>query len=181
MKIASLRLPGTFEVTLEPYLDSRGYFARTYDDEMFREHGLQTHWVQENQSQTLNKYTIRGLHFQVAPHSETKLIRVVSGALLDVFVDIRRRSDTYGGWDAIELTADNFKAAYVPKGFAHGFCTLADDTVVVYKVDAHYVPDHERGIRWNDPTLNIDWPTDDPEISTKDAAQPLFRELESQF
>ena len=181
MKIVPLRLLGTFEVSIEPRGDHRGYFARTYDDEIFREHGLQTKWVQENQSQTLNKHTIRGLHFQVTPHSETKLIRVVSGALLDVFVDVRRRSDTYGQWDAVELTADNFKAAYVPKGFAHGFCTLAENTVVVYKVDAYYSPDHERGIRWNDPTLAIDWPTDNPELSPKDAAQPSFRELESQF
>lgn len=181
MKIVPLRLPGTVEVTLDPHGDKRGYFARTYDDEIFREHGLQTRWVQENQSQTLNKHTIRGLHFQVAPHSETKLIRVVSGALLDVFVDIRRRSDTYGQWDSVELTEQNFKAVYVPKGFAHGFCTLADNTVVVYKVDAYYTPDHERGIRWNDATLNIDWPTDNPDLSHKDAIQPLFRELESQF
>jgi dTDP-4-dehydrorhamnose 3,5-epimerase len=181
VKIVPLRLPGTFEVTLEPYLDERGYFVRTYDDEMFRELGLQTNWVQENQSRTLDKHTIRGIHFQLTPHAETKLIRVVSGALLDVFVDIRRRSDTYGQWDALELTADNFKAAYVPKGFAHGFCTLADDTIAIYKVDAYYAPGHERGVRWNDPTLNIDWPTDAPDLSSKDATQPLFRELESQF
>ena len=181
MKISPLRLPGTFEITLEPHRDDRGYFARSYDYEVFHEFGLQTRWVQENQSLTVEKHTVRGLHFQVSPHSETKLVRVVTGALIDVFVDLRRRSETYGHWDCVELTVENFKAVYVPKGFAHGFCTLVDNTIVAYKVDAYYSPDHERGIRWNDPTLNIDWPTTSPAISEKDAQQPLFTEMKSLF
>lgn len=178
MKISPLRLPGTFEITLEPHRDSRGYFARSYDYEVFQELGLQTRWVQENQSLTMDRHTVRGLHFQVSPHSEAKLVRVVTGALLDVFVDLRRRSETYGLWDSVELTADNFRAVYVPKGFAHGFCTLAADTIVTYKVDAYYSPDHEKGVKWNDPKLGIDWPTSSPILSEKDARQPPFAEVE---
>jgi dTDP-4-dehydrorhamnose 3,5-epimerase len=141
---------------------------RTYDESIFRSHNLQTLWVQENQSRSLGRDVIRGLHFQRPDHTETKLIRVIDGAIFDVFVDLRRNSETYGRWDSIELSADTQNAVYIPKGFAHGFCTLAENTIVLYKVDSYYAPKFEDGIRWDDKTLGIPWPTDNPHLSSKD-------------
>ena len=124
--------------------------------------------MQENQSQSIGKDVIRGLHFQRPPHAETKLIRVINGAIFDVFVDLRRNSETNGEWDSIELSADSQNSVYIPKGFAHGFCTLAENTIVLYKVDSYYAPEFEGGIRWDDKTLGIPWPADNPHLSNKD-------------
>lgn len=181
LRIRPLKLKGTFEIALEPHLDARGYFARVYDEAIFCEHGLTTAWVQENQSLSARKGLIRGLHFQSPPHAETKLIRVVEGAVLDVFVDLRKRSETFGRWDSIELSAENLKMVYLPRGIAHGFCTLTDRALVQYKVDACYAPESEGGVRWDDPTLKIDWPTRDPFVSEKDRNLPAFEELASPF
>ncbi len=181
MEIKPLKLAGAYEITLAPRFDERGYFLRVFDEKLFREHGLTTAWVQENQSRSTRKHLIRGLHFQAPPHAETKLVRVVVGAILDVFVDIRRSSPTYGQWASIELTADNFKMAYIPKGCAHAFCTLSDEAVVQYKVDACYAPGAEGGLRWNDPAFNIPWPTREPLLSAKDQAWPSFAGFESPF
>ena len=177
MKIEPLKLEGSFAVTLAPIGDERGYFMRTYDESIFRDNGLQTEWVQENQSLSTTLYTIRGLHFQRAPHSETKFIRTLTGAILDVFVDLRLGSPTYGQWDSIELTEENKKAVYVPKGFAHAFCSLTEVVVVHYKVDNVYAPDSEGGLRWNDPDVGIKWPTDLPNLSEKDKASSLLYDL----
>jgi len=154
---------------------------RVYDEAIFHEYSLQTSWVQENQSQSIRKYTIRGLHFQRPPHAETKLVRVVTGAILDVFVDLRKDSETYGQWDSIELSADNQKMVYIPKGFAHGFCTLTEKTVVLYKIDSAYASEFEGGLRWNDDTLGIQWPTNGPYLSAKDRMLPSFDEFVSPF
>ena len=181
MRIDPLKLPGTFEIHFEPRSDERGYFMRVYDEAIFRDAGLQTVWVQENQSRTLSKHTIRGMHFQRPPHSETKLVRAIAGIVLDVFVDLRKDSPTYGLWDAVELAAERHNAVYIPRGFAHGFCTLTEDCTVQYKVDNAYAPNAEGGLRWDDPTLAIAWPTDSPHLSTKDAAHPLFDHFESPF
>ena len=124
---------------------------------------------------------IRGLHFQKPPHAETKLVRAVVGAIWDVFVDLRKASPTFGKWDAIELSATNPKAVYVPKGFAHGYCTLTDGVIVAYKVDAPYKPKAEGGLRWSDPALGIPWPVDAPIISDKDRSHPTLDELTSPF
>lgn len=181
MQIKPLKLLGTYEVLLDPKHDKRGYFMRTYDEALFREHGLTTSWVQENQSLSTRKEVIRGLHFQKPPYAELKLVRVVVGAIFDVFVDLRKASKTYGQWDSIMLSADNDKVVYIPKGFAHGFCTLTEKTAVLYKVDAYYTPEFEGGIRWNDKTLGIQWPANSPYLSAKDRALPSFDEFVSPF
>jgi dTDP-4-dehydrorhamnose 3,5-epimerase len=181
MEIKPLKLAGAYEITLAPRVDERGYFTRVFDDKIFRQHGLTTAWVQENQSRSTRKHLIRGLHFQAPPHAETKLVRVVVGAILDVFVDLRRSSPTYGQWASLELAAENFKMAYIPKGFAHAFCTLTDDAVVQYKVDAYYAPAAEGGLCWNDPALRISWPTHEPVLSAKDQAWPAFADFVSPF
>jgi dTDP-4-dehydrorhamnose 3,5-epimerase len=181
MEIKPRELEGTYEVHLDPRRDERGYFIRTYDEAFFRECGLVVSWVQENQSLSLKRGVLRGLHFQAPPHAETKLVRVVQGAIFDVFVDLRRNSPTYGQWDAIELSAEDFKAVYISKGFAHGYCTLADDTVVAYKTDSPYAPESEGGVRWNDEALAIRWPLQNPILSLKDSKWPPFREFVSPF
>jgi len=178
MLVKPLKLGGTFEISMEPRRDHRGYFVRSYDREIFAKHGLTTDWVQENQSQSVRKDTIRGLHFQRPPFTETKLVRVVQGAILDVFVDIRKDSATFGQWDSVELTEDNLKYVYIPKGFAHGFRTLTEVATVQYKVDSVYSPEHDAGIFWNDDDLQIDWGTVvDPLVSEKDSKLPPLREL----
>jgi dTDP-4-dehydrorhamnose 3,5-epimerase len=158
MIIKSTPLAGLFEIHLDFRADDRGYFMRTYDREIFQEHGLQTEWVQENQSLSRIAGTIRGLHFQKPPHAETKLVRALSGRLLDVAVDLRAGSSTYGQHYSIELSAENHRCLYIPKGFAHGFCTMAPDTIIAYKVDHVYSPAAEGGLRWNAPQLGIAWP-----------------------
>ena len=180
MRIKPLKLGGTFEITMEPRRDHRGYFARSYDRDIFAAHGLTTDWIQENQSQSVQKDTIRGLHFQHPPYTETKLVRVVQGAILDVFVDIRKGSQTYGQWESLELTEDNLKYVYIPKGFAHGFRTLTEIATVQYKVDTVYSAQHDAGIFWNDDDLQLDWGNvGDPLVSEKDSKLPRLRELEN--
>jgi dTDP-4-dehydrorhamnose 3,5-epimerase len=181
MEIKALRLTGTFEIIFNPLRDHRGYFMRVFDQELLREHNLQTEWVHENQSFTARKYTIRGLHFQKPPHSETKLVRAVAGSLLDVFVDLRKSSPTYGEWDSVELSATNHKSVYIPKGFAHAYCTLSADTVMLYKVDNPHAPAFEGGLRWNDPNLRIQWPTDSPMLSPRDEQLEFFSTFKSPF
>ena len=181
MEIRRLRLSGTFEIVLKPNIDVRGHFMRTYDSSILGEYGLQREWVQENESHTLRRHTIRGLHFQAPPFAETKLVRVAAGAVLDVFVDLRRDSPTYGAWDSIELSADNYKMAYIPRGFAHGFCTLSDHVLMLYKVDSRYSPQHEGSLRWNDPALAIRWPTDQPLVSERDGRAADFASFTSPF
>lgn len=177
MDIRPLHLPGVYEITLNPKRDHRGFFMRTFDEKIFCEKGIQRKWVQENHSLSEKKGTIRGLHFQLPPYSETKLIRVIKGAIFDVFVDVRANSPTFGKWGYMELTEDNFKMVLIPRGFAHGFCTLTDKTEILYKVDNAYSPKHEAGICWNDPSLNIPWPVTNPIISDKDSKLPTFEEM----
>lgn len=181
MEIKPLRLDDTYEIILEPKHDARGYFMRLYDEFIFAKHGMVSRWVQENQSLSVRRGIIRGLHFQVPPHAETKLVRAVAGAVFDVFIDLRKDSSTYGQWDSVTLSEDAFNTVYIPKGFAHGFCTLTENATVAYKVDAAFAPEHEGGLRWNDADLGIVWPTDDPYLSERDQALPLFREFVSPF
>lgn len=179
MNIRPLHLPGVYEITLEPKRDNRGFFMRTFDENIFHRHGLSRKWLQENHSYSEKKGTVRGLHFQLPPFSETKLIRVIKGAIFDVFVDVRPASPTFGKWGYVELSEDNFKMVLIPRGFAHGFCTLTDHSEVLYKVDNVYSPLHEGGIRWNDPSLNIPWPVSHPIISEKDNKLPPFEEVKN--
>lgn len=174
MEFSPHAIAGVYEVTLSPRVDHRGYFVRTYAQEEFEQRGLATAWVHANQSQSAKRHTLRGLHFQYPPDSETKLVRVLHGAILDVFVDLRPSSPSYGKWGAVELTSDGFRMLYLPRGIAHGFCTLTDNSVVHYQVDAAYAPANEGGFVWNDPTLAIEWPTSEPIVSERDANLPLF-------
>jgi dTDP-4-dehydrorhamnose 3,5-epimerase len=177
MNIQPLSLAGSYLVRLEPRRDDRGYFLRTYDEGAFRAAGLPTSWVQENQAWSSRRGTLRGLHFQRPPFAESKLVRVLVGAILDVFVDLRLDSSSYGQWDAIELSADNFAMVYVPKGFAHGYCTLTEQALVAYRVDSPYAPQCEGGLRWDDPVVGIQWPVKAPYLSDKDRSLPFLSEL----
>lgn len=181
MEIKPLSIEGVFEITLAPRRDERGFFMRTFDEAIFREHGLVSQWVQENDACSVRQGIVRGLHFQRPPATETKLVRVVVGRALDVFVDLRRDSLTFGRWGSVELSAERQNMVYVPKGFAHGYCTLSDHVLMLYKVDAPYSARFEGGLRWNDPALGIAWPVNQPLISAKDAALPVLKELESPF
>ncbi|HNR40756.1 MAG TPA: dTDP-4-dehydrorhamnose 3,5-epimerase [Bacteroidales bacterium] len=168
MEFRELEIKGVFEIVLSPHLDERGFFMRTYDAELFKKHGLHREWVQESHSRSERKGIIRGLHFQLEPYAETKLVRCIRGEIFDVAVDLRKGSKTFGKWEGIILSEENRKMLLIPRGFAHGFCTLTDISEVVYKVDSVYSPEHERGLIWNDPDLNIDWPEPNPVLSQKD-------------
>lgn len=181
MDIKSLALEGIFEITSDRITDERGYFMETYNRSMLARHGLQTAWVQENQSYTSRLHTVRGLHFQSPPFVQTKLVRVVKGEILDVFVDLRKESATFGQWDSIVLSERNCKSVYISGGFAHGFCTLTENVIVQYKVDNIYAPKHEGGIRWNDDDINIDWKVADAFLSEKDGNLPFFKNFFSPF
>jgi len=181
MQFEPLKLPGTYKIELAPKYDARGYFSRVFDEAIMREHGLVTEWVQENQAFSAQKGTLRGLHFLLPPHTETKLLRVVAGRLLTVWVDLRKESPTFGQWDSLELDAAHPTLAYIPKGVANSICTLTDNVTLCYRVDSAYAPAFDAGIRWNDPTLNIDWPVDDPILSERDRELPFFSEFESPF
>lgn len=170
MIIKPRKLEGVFEISLEFKKDKRGFFMRTYDKKIFYNFGIYREWVQENHSRSDERGIIRGLHFQFPPNTETKLVRAIRGAILDVFVDLRKNSRTFAQWDSVKLSEENKKMVFIPKGFAHGFCTLTDVSEVVYKVDNYYVPEAEGGVIWNDETLNINWSIDKPLISKKDEA-----------
>lgn len=174
MKFIPTPLPGAFLIELEKRGDDRGFFARAYCRNEFRQQGLPDNFVQVNNSLSAERGTLRGLHYQLAPNAETKLVRCIRGSLWDVILDLRPESPTFGRWFAEELSAENRRMMLVPKGFAHGFVTLSDDTEAFYFVDEFYAPDHERGIRWNDPRFAIDWPIDPSVISDKDRCHPDF-------
>jgi dTDP-4-dehydrorhamnose 3,5-epimerase len=181
MELRPLEIDGAFEILPRRHGDHRGYFARTFDMGFCVEHGLATGWVQDNESWSAQRGVIRGLHFQHPPHAETKLVRCALGAVWDVFVDLRRSSPTFGRWGAVELTGERGNMVYVPRGCAHGICTLTDGALLAYKVDAAYAPDAEGGIRWDDPDLAIPWPTDRPILSDRDRLHPPLSEFDSPF
>ena len=161
-------LKGAFVIELDPIRDERGFFARTWCRKEFEAHGLNSDLVQCNTSFNKKKGTLRGMHYQVAPHEEAKLIRCTMGAIYDVIIDIRKESKTYKQWFACELTAENRKMLYVPKGFAHGFQTLEDNTEVFYQMSEFYKPEYAKGIRWDDPSIGITWPIQKFIISVRD-------------
>jgi dTDP-4-dehydrorhamnose 3,5-epimerase len=169
MRFLSTELPGVFVIEVEARPDERGLFARTYCREEFGAQGLCTDWVQCSASFNTRAGTLRGLHWQAAPHEEVKLVRCTSGAAFDVVVDLRAGSPTYGKWVAVELSAANRTAVYIPGGCAHGFLTRADGTELFYQMSARYVPEAARGVRWDDPALGIEWPGRPVVISDRDA------------
>ena len=174
MKYVQTPLQGAYLVELDPRGDERGFFARLFCSEEFISHGLEGSFVQVNTSLSREQGTLRGLHYQLAPAAETKLVRCMRGAVYDVLLDLRPGSSSFGGWFAETLTAENRTMTYVPRGFAHGFLSLEPDTEVIYFVSHPYSPVHERGIRWDDPRFAIEWPIDPRVISAKDRAYPDF-------
>lgn len=183
MNFKRLAIDGLILVAPHRHGDARGYFVETFRSDRFEEMVGSVVFVQDNQSMSAEFGTVRGLHFQLNPKAQGKLIRCLAGAILDVAVDIRHSSPTYGQHIKVELSADNGEQLWVPSGFAHGFCTLKPNSVIAYKVTDYYSPEHDRGLRWNDPALAIEWPvTEDKAIlSAKDRAQPLLAELETNF
>lgn len=177
MEFKELGIDGLFEINLKPHIDERGFFMRTFDNNEFKNKGLQRDWVQENHSRSEKKGIIRGLHFQVEPYSETKLVRCVRGEIFDVAVDLRKGSETFGKWFGVILSEGNKKMFFIPRGFAHGFCTLSDISEVLYKVDNYYSSEHERGLIWNDPDIAIDWPVTNPILSAKDQKNMTLKDF----
>ncbi len=167
-------LSGAYLVDMETRADERGFFARVFCEREFGQQGLSTRFVQVNNSLAIERGTLRGLHYQLAPNAEVKLVRCVRGALFDVIVDLRTQSESFGEYFAVELTAENRRMLYVPKGCAHGFITLEPNTEVIYFVDEYYAPEKERGIRWNDRFFGIEWPLEPRVISDKDRNHPDF-------
>ena len=167
-----LHLAGAYRIEPELIADERGGFARRFCAETFRAHGLESDLVQRSVSFNLRAGTLRGLHFQAPPHLEAKLVRCTRGAAFDVMIDLRKGSATYGQWHGEELSADNRRMLYIPKGFAHGFQTLVDDTEVDYEITPAYVPGADRGFRFDDPSLGIRWPLPSVIISDRDEALP---------
>lgn len=175
MIFRATELDGAFVIEPEPRTDDRGFFARIYCVDEFAAHGLNTRLVQANLSYNRRAGTVRGMHYQLAPKAETKLVRCTSGAIYDVIVDLRPESATYLRWIGVELSAANRAMLYVPEGFAHGFQTLTDDAEVAYQVTEFYSPEHERGVRWDDPAIGIRWPAAVAVISDKDRNHPDYR------
>lgn len=175
MIFTQTKLKDAYILDLDKKEDHRGFFARTFCANEFKAYGLNTTFVQANMSRTLHKHTIRGLHYQIEGAEESKLIRCTKGAILDVIIDIREGSPTFGQYISVELTEDNHKQIYVPEGFAHGFITLVDNIEVSYLVSQFYTPGKEKGIRWNDPYFGIEWPVDNPILSEKDANYEDFK------
>jgi dTDP-4-dehydrorhamnose 3,5-epimerase len=174
MKFTATPLAGAFLVDIDSTSDERGFFARTFCAEEFATYGLSAAALQCSVSYNVNKGTLRGMHYQAAPHEEDKLIRCTAGAIFDVIVDIRTGSASYGRWFGAELTAASHRALFAPKGFAHGFLTLADDSEVLYMIAAPYAPGFARGFSWNDPQVAIAWPIQPVVVSARDAAyKPL--------
>ena len=169
MQVTETSIAGVFVVTPAPRADERGHFARQWDEELFRRYGLTTRFPQCNSSFSAMAGTLRGLHFQAPPHGEAKYLRCISGRLFDVVVDVRRGSPSFGRWLGMELSAVSRQWIYVPEGVAHGFLTLEDNTEVLYPVSAPYEASSERGIRWNDPAFDIEWPIVPTRMSEKDA------------
>lgn len=183
MEIVATAIPDVLRVTPRRFADSRGWFSEAWNAKRMAENGLDIVFVQDNHSYSARKGTVRGLHYQRPPNAQGKLVRVVAGAVRDVAVDVRRGSPTYGRWVAEELDAESGAQLWVPRGFLHGFVTLAADTHVLYKVDAFHSPDCDGAVRFDDPALAIDWGIDPAAavLSDKDAAAPSFGDFETPF
>jgi dTDP-4-dehydrorhamnose 3,5-epimerase len=176
MQVIETEIPDVKILIPKRFKDARGFFSETYNMSALRDLGIDVQFVQDNHSLSVEKGVVRGLHYQLDPMAQLKLVRVTRGAILDVAVDIRRSSPTFGKTVAVELSVENWKQIIVPVGFAHGFATLEPNTEVIYKVSSYYSPAHERGIRWNDPGLKIDWGFDESNaiLSERDRKHPFF-------
>lgn len=181
MKCVETELNGVFVIEPKLIADNRGFFMECWVRRDLAELGIDIDFVQDNHSLSRHKGTIRGLHYQLEPKAQSKLVRVVTGAIVNFVVDIRQGSPNFGKWVAVELSAANHKQLFIPKGFANGYCTLEADTEVCYKVDEYYAPQLDRAILYSDPDLGIAWPTDDPVLSDRDRNAPPFNKAENNF
>ena len=182
MRRIETKLPGVYIVEPDVHGDHRGYFMETYNQKAFEDIGITAVFVQDNQSFTAQKGTLRGIHFQNAPMAQAKLVRVTRGAVMDVAVDLRKGSPTYRQWVAVELSAENKRMLFIPRGFGHGFRTLTDDVEFCYKVDNLYSRDCDRGIRFDDPAIGVDWgEVTESLLSQKDTTAPLLEESDCNF
>jgi dTDP-4-dehydrorhamnose 3,5-epimerase len=183
MHIERLEIPDIWLATPKKHGDARGFFSETFRTDVFAGHGMTTPFIQDNHVRSTQKGVLRGLHFQTPPHAQGKLVRCTRGAILDVAVDIRTGSPSYGRHVTAELSADNWRQLWVPPGFAHGYLTLEDDCEVIYKVTDYYAPECDRGIAWDDPALGIDWRISaaDVILSDKDRKQPKLADLPPAF
>ncbi len=174
-------LDGVLVITPDVFKDNRGWFFESYSRKKLEPFGLFCDFVQDNHSKSEKIYTLRGLHFQLKPKAQAKLVRCVRGKILDVAVDLRRSSKSYLKWTSVELSEENKKQIFIPAGFAHGFLTLVENTEVVYKTDEYYSPEHDFSVRWNDPQISVDWGEITPELSKKDASAPFLAECEDKL
>ena len=181
MNIIESRLKGVKLIEPAVYGDHRGFFTESYNEKLFHEHGIHDQFVQDNHSLSKEAGVLRGMHYQLEPKGQTKLVRVATGAIYDVVVDIRKGSPTFGQWEGFILSEFNKRQLLVPKGFAHGFCTITENVNVLYKVDELYSPEHDRGIAWNDEELAIKWPVSNPILSDKDQKHPRLQVAEFNF
>lgn len=181
MKIIKTEIKGLLIIEPRVFGDNRGWFYESYSRVNYLEQGLDCEFVQDNHSFSAQKGTLRGLHFQLDPKAQAKLLRCTRGAIMDVAVDLRKGSPTYKKWVSIELSAENKKQFFIPKGFAHGFLTLTDDVEVQYKTDEYYAPEYDRSIAYNDGELNVAWGVENPILSAKDKNAPLLRDSDINF
>lgn len=183
LEVTPLDLPGAVVIAPKRFSDHRGFFSEVFNARRYAEIGIAETFVQDNHSFSAEKGVIRGLHFQTPPHAQGKLVRVVRGAILDVIVDIRKGSPTFGQHADVELSAENWRQLWVPAGFAHGFCTLTTECEVLYKVTDYFAPDNDKGLAFDDPALGIDWPVaaDDAILSEKDRQHPVLANLPDYF
>ena len=181
MDFIPTKLDGVYIVEPKVFGDHRGFFMESWSKRAFEEAGLFYDFVQDNHSYSSVKGTLRGIHFQRGEYAQAKLVRCVRGAVLDVAVDLRPESPTYGQWTAVELSAENKRQFLIPRGFGHGFVTLTDEVEFLYKADNLYAPAYDGGILWNDPGLGIDWGVENPVLSAKDAALPLWKDAVTDF
>jgi dTDP-4-dehydrorhamnose 3,5-epimerase len=181
MRVEPTDLPDVLILTPARFGDDRGWFSETFSAARMVAAGLTMEWVQDNHSMSARPGTLRGLHYQAPPHAQDKLVRCTRGAILDVAVDFRRGSPTFGNWVGVELNPDNGRQLFVPKGFLHGFVTLGPGSEVLYKCSDVYAPSCDGAIRWDDPDIGIDWGVDAPRLSAKDSAAPYLRDVESPF
>jgi len=175
-----LNIPEIILIEAKSFSDDRGFFLESFKESVFIENGINTRFVQDNYSRSI-KGVLRGLHYQKDPKAQAKLVIVIRGKIFDVVVDIRKDSPTYGKWVGEILSEQNHKFLYIPEGFAHGFCVLSDEADVLYKVNQEYSPEHDRGILWNDPEVDIKWPVDKPLLQEKDSQLPHLKNADNNF
>lgn len=178
MKIKETLFQDVFILEPDVFYDHRGFFLESYNKSVLEKAGINIEFIQDNHSFSEKRGVIRGLHYQLNPKAQSKLVRVCSGAIFDVIVDIQKNSRTFGQWMSVILSEENKRQVLIPKGYAHGFCTLEPNTNVIYKVDEYYDPNYDRGIIWNDHEIGINWPVSSPILSEKDSKLPLLRNID---